>query len=296
MAAAMLGAGCAQLRYSQYTGQQSWPTTAGTMADKDYAVPVYSGWPERPYKVMGSIRFANPGGPWQDGDTSRAASLARSKGGDAIIKRYGGEFGVGAIAGASADAHIVSVNQVTALVIKWKPDIEIARDRAAFERFQSDFIAKHPDLQLRNELVKVGADYITSLGLTLDSASGSAELDKVLSEVLQPVQSDKPTKWLFRGSIRSSGVTSSFTEPAFGLATVTLSGDSITVVSAPGRTELHLSGTVKDGRLVGQVGVSSGSIIFSGKAEGVVVPGRISLDSQGQTADGIVQSSLTLMR
>ena len=91
----ILTAGCgAPLRYSQFRGTQAWTTTSGTMVEQR-AIPVYRGWPDKPYIVIGSIRFEDPNVQWNDGDTDRAAHLGKTKGGDAIIMRVGSEFGVG---------------------------------------------------------------------------------------------------------------------------------------------------------------------------------------------------------
>ena len=254
------------------------------------------GWPDQPYMVIGSIQFADPNASWDDGDTSRAASWAKRKGGDAIIIRYGTEYGVDAITGAAADPRVFSVRQVAALVITWKSAATLANEREVIERFEADFRTRHPNLPIKTELTELGIKYIGTLGLTLDSPSGASKLDEVLSEVLHPAQAEQSSKWLFKGTMHSSSVTASFTKLAVGLATVSQTAESITIVSSAGRTELHLSGSVKDGRLSGQLGVSSGSTIFSGKAAGVLVPGRISIDSQAQTADGILQSNFTFMR
>lgn len=298
LAVVALVAGCgAPMRYSQYTGRQTWTTGNGTMADKGYAIPVYRGWPDKPYKVIGSIQFSNPNDYWDDGDTARAARLGKGKKGDAIIMRYGAESGVGAIAGAAADAHLLSMNQVSVLVIRWKSQAELDEERTALQQFEAEFSGKHPDLNLRRDLVVVGADVIGMTGLTLETPAGRSRLDEILLQVLQPAKNDKSSNWLFKGTLRSSALTSSFTEAAYGVATLTQTGDSVTLVSAPGSaTDINFSGTAKDGHLTGQLGVTSGNTIFSGKAEGVLVPEKLSLNGQAQTADGLVQSSFTFTR
>ena len=94
--AAMQDSVRASMRYSAFTGYKEWPHQRGVMADHAYAVPVYHGWPEREYRVIGSIQFANDYHiEWKDGDTAHAARVAKQEGGDAMIMRSGGEFGVG---------------------------------------------------------------------------------------------------------------------------------------------------------------------------------------------------------
>lgn len=144
------------------------------MADSSYALPVYRGWPEKPYSVIGSIQFADPNPVWDDGDTARAARLAKAKKADAIIMRLGAEAGVGAIAGAAADPKVFSIGQVAALVIKWKPEAEIASERAALQRFLGGFKAKHPGFAPSTSLLTLGAELVASEGLKLDSDEGPA--------------------------------------------------------------------------------------------------------------------------
>jgi hypothetical protein len=47
--------GCGTTEYMAYSGaQQNWPTAPGAMVGQG-AVPVYYGWPPRPYKVLGEV-------------------------------------------------------------------------------------------------------------------------------------------------------------------------------------------------------------------------------------------------
>lgn len=54
------------------------------MAENSYSIPVYRGWPERPYAVLGSLRFEDAHKAWDEGIFRMAASEAKSKGGDAV--------------------------------------------------------------------------------------------------------------------------------------------------------------------------------------------------------------------
>ncbi len=126
---------CTPMRFSEFSGRnRSWPVASGAMAEKQFAVPVYRGWPERPYHVTGSIRFEDPQKYWDDGIIKMAASMAKGRGGDAIVMRYGSEYGVGMITGAIGDPKVMSMNQITALVIKWKSQSEIASEEASVDR------------------------------------------------------------------------------------------------------------------------------------------------------------------
>jgi len=41
--------------FSAYDGSQRWPTGKGAEVNKDYAVPIYIGLPDRRFKVIGRI-------------------------------------------------------------------------------------------------------------------------------------------------------------------------------------------------------------------------------------------------
>ena len=209
--------------------------------------------------------------------------------------RVGAEAGVGAIAGAAADAKVLAIGQQAALVIKWKPEAEIAAESEALQRFATEFKAKHPQLSLWAPVLALGAELLTSQGLRLDSDAASGKLDILLTEVLQPSADRKSTKWLFKGSLRSAALTATFTQVTYGVATVTQNGDVISIVSAPGQEGVHLSGMVKEGRLTGQMGASKGDTIYSGKADGVVSADQISVSGQAQTADGLLQASFQFL-
>lgn len=289
--------GCAPKRFSKFTGTQTWPVVPGAMADHAYAVPVYQGWPERPYRVVGSIRFSNPNTEWKNGDTAHAARKGKRSGGDAIIMRYGGEFGVEAITGAAADPKVVSSpHEVTVLVIKWRTEQELEAERRARQEFHDKFQTKYQETQVSSEAVALGADYIESLGLKLASDAGTRKLEEVLLQLSSSSKNEKGSKWLFRGTLKSSGLTSSFSSVVYGVASLSVTGENVTIVSEESTAEVNFSGSAKDGRLEGRLGVSSGPTIFSGKADGVLIAQKISLTGQGQTADGLVQGSFHFIR
>lgn len=71
--------------FSKYEGQsRSWPT-GNAFTDGDFAVPVYRGWPEKPYDVIGTVKFDHAGIDWNRGDLEVAARTAKQAGGDAVI-------------------------------------------------------------------------------------------------------------------------------------------------------------------------------------------------------------------
>ena len=101
---ALMSNGCVNLRYSQFRGRGlsepygSWPTGPGTMAETRFAVPVYRGWPEKPYELLGSLSHPDPNAKWNDDFFAAAAKEAKQQGGDAVIIREGAEWGVSKIA------------------------------------------------------------------------------------------------------------------------------------------------------------------------------------------------------
>ncbi len=284
------------MRYSEFAGRaNSWPTAAGSMAERQFAVPVYRGWPERPYRVIGSVRFEDPNKYWDDGIIAMAAGMAKGKGGDAIVMRSGSEFGVGMTTGAIGDPKVYSVNQPTALVIQWKSSTEVAEEGQQVDRLVAGFRERHPESTVKREVASMAADYVQWLGLDLNSPATAKKLDEVLQEVGQPAD-NQGVRWLFRGHVRATSITTSASDTVYGVATVQRNGDALTIVSTSEKSELNFSGTLQDGRIAGQLGFSAGSTIISAKAEGVFTDAKISLTGQGHTADGTFQGSFTFNR
>lgn len=110
--------GCA-MKFAQYNGQRTtWPT-GSSFPEAEYAVPVFRGWPERPYNVIGYLEFGSPSTEWNEGDYKQAASLAKQKGGDAILIVPAG----GGMAQTLTDVRNdlgVTGNETVAAVLKWK--------------------------------------------------------------------------------------------------------------------------------------------------------------------------------
>src|SRR5437773_1008055 len=146
-------AGCTSMRYSEYTGHDAssylgtWPIGSGAMAETSYAIPVYRGWPEKPYQVLGSLSFPDPNKGWDDGIVSAAAHEAIHHKGNAIIIRQGAEFGVSQIAGAKNDPLVLWSNyQTTALVIRWLTPREINERKLLLDEFMKRFSANDPSI------------------------------------------------------------------------------------------------------------------------------------------------------
>jgi len=54
--------GCSSSDFHPYVGQQQkWPTSPGTFVDSQYDVPVYYGYPARPYSVVGMMEETSHG-------------------------------------------------------------------------------------------------------------------------------------------------------------------------------------------------------------------------------------------
>jgi hypothetical protein len=287
---------CTPMRYSEFAGRSKvWPVSGGSMAERQYNVPVYRGWPEKPYIVIGSIRFVDPNKYWDDGIIKLAADMAKDKGGDAIIMRAGSEFGVGMTTGAVGDPKVFSQNQITALAIRWKTDAELAAEAAQIDRLLVSFRQRHSGVSVKRELMVLGAEYVHWLGLDLNSPAAEKSLEDALLEVTKPANADA-SRWLFRGTVRASSLTSSATDTVLGIATVSRKGEAITIVSTSEKSEVNFSGSLQEGRVSGQLGFSAGPTIISAKAEGVFTESKISLTGQGHTADGTFQGSFSFNR
>jgi len=129
-------AGCASHEYMPYMGaQQNWPTAPGAFVQMKSGVPVYYGFPPRPYIVLGRLEEKSHG-RWADAVNDAAQAIKKEQGGDAIIvlshrdqadgsvsfgNAFGNFYGGG---GFFATGTSVSIprrqDRATVVVIKWK--------------------------------------------------------------------------------------------------------------------------------------------------------------------------------
>lgn len=111
--------GCEGMKYAPYGGpQSSWPTGT-SLTDGVYDVPVYRGWPEKPYDVLGFIQFDNPNIDWNRGDAMAAAAEAKKAGGDAMILIAKGNDPSPTIASTRQQLGL-DAGRTVGVVIKWK--------------------------------------------------------------------------------------------------------------------------------------------------------------------------------
>jgi hypothetical protein len=79
---------CTQVNYTAYVGQQQdWPFATGVVVQRRFALPVYQGPPDRPYRVLGWVEVENARGAlWRNtGGVEFAAKEAAKRGADAVI-------------------------------------------------------------------------------------------------------------------------------------------------------------------------------------------------------------------
>jgi hypothetical protein len=75
---------CSSSDFHPYVGQQQkWPTSSGTFVDSQYEVPVYYGYPPRPYTVLGMMEETSHGR--HSNAIDDAAQEAKKLGGDAVL-------------------------------------------------------------------------------------------------------------------------------------------------------------------------------------------------------------------
>jgi hypothetical protein len=111
--------GCGSMNFTKYAGDQTaWPA-GSSFSDKVYAVPVFRGWPERPYEVLGVVQFNNPNIDWNEGDVKQAAGQAKAAGGEAIILMPKGTESSPTSAALRTRLGITG-GQTVAVVLKWK--------------------------------------------------------------------------------------------------------------------------------------------------------------------------------
>ncbi len=284
---------CSPMRFSQYSGSgKSWPVVQESIAETSFSLPVYRSWPDKPYEIIGSVRFEDPNQDWDDGVIGDAVAAAKKRHGNAIIIRHGSEFGVGGRVGTAEDSSVWSNNQVTALVIRWRTREALEAEAVALERFKEQFRSTYASLAQNDSLFESAIDYLHWQGIKLESEGAADKLSQILSEIQSSKEGELNGKWLYRCNVRLSRLTSSTTDALYGMGLVTLKDGVLTIVSTQGQGEVTFSGTYDKGRLTGKMGIGSNSI----NCDGVGSQEKISVSGQGQVADGIIQANLVFLR
>jgi hypothetical protein len=111
--------GCGGMRFTKFDGQQkAWPM-GSSFSDQAAAVPVFRGWPEKPYELLGYIEFTSPNITWNRGDIEQAAKMAKQMGGDAMMMIPKGESSSPKLAEVCQELGMDS-SRTRGLVMKWK--------------------------------------------------------------------------------------------------------------------------------------------------------------------------------
>jgi len=98
--------GCAYVQYTPYEGNDpSVPLSNGAFVNREYALPIYQGFPPRPYKVLGLIEASERAISYE-GTYHAAVRVAKAKGADAVMilgkdSRYAGSEGGGTFSSSS---------------------------------------------------------------------------------------------------------------------------------------------------------------------------------------------------
>jgi hypothetical protein len=297
----VLISGCAPIRYSEYTGHDvnsilggAWTTGQGTMAETSYALPVYRGWPERHYAVLGSLSFPDPNKTWDEGIISSAARSAKAHKADAIIIRQGAEFGVSKIADAKGDPLVVSSSyQTTALAVRWLTQNEISH----MEKLKDDLLARVASVQSlvqpNRTVAQLVLSYLVQTGVDLRSEQSIDKFQAIASRLISHSPESLAGEWIFKTTVSASSALSSGHERNFfGIANVTEDRDDLTIVSSDGGVEMNFAGNLTNHHVAGQLGIGS----VSAKCEGVATPEKISITFQSLTSDGTVRGNIVLQR
>lgn len=286
--------GCVPIRYSVYTGKDSnsyfgpWPTASGTMVETRYAVPVYRGWPERPYQVLGSVSIADPNKNWMqdEGIISAAAHEAKRHGANAIVIRSGAELGVFSIAELTDKAMVGYSYQTTALAIRWLTPEEIAER----QRITNDSINRlHFIKQLyrpseNRDIAELVITFLLRSGIDLKSPDLSTKVNEIMNKLTSETPNNLNGEWVFKATVSTSSDFDDDIRTEIGIAKVSCDGQSVNIVSSEGTDEMNFTGTLSKGGLSGQIGVSQ----ISAKCAGVAMDDKISINFQSGTLHGNV--------
>ena len=81
LACVLLGGCVSSPDFTPYVGKQGWPQGTGSNVETNYVVPIYYGWPDKPYTVLGVVTA-------EGNNLAVVARYAKSKGADALIYRF----------------------------------------------------------------------------------------------------------------------------------------------------------------------------------------------------------------
>ena len=131
--------GCGTTTFYPYVGQQhNWPTSPGAFTKPGTTIPVYYGWPPRPYIVLGFIDAVQGRPRFAPDVIELAAEKAKELGADAIVVRS--RFARYAHTASGKSGHIYGGNhhgssyskavyrsKATVLAIKWRSGAKASR-------------------------------------------------------------------------------------------------------------------------------------------------------------------------
>jgi len=129
--------GCGTTTFHPYVGQQhNWPTSPGAFIKPGTAIPVYYGWPPRPYIVLGFIDAVQGPSSFALGVIELAVEKAKELGADAIVVRsrftvYGGNYH------GSSYSKAGYRSKATVLAIKWRSGAKASRSRFRKDLFRN---------------------------------------------------------------------------------------------------------------------------------------------------------------
>jgi hypothetical protein len=281
--------------YAVFHGRQVWPTSDSTTADTNFSVPVYRDWPDHSYRVIGTIQCSQNPSQFLD-DATVAATLAKTRNADAIIVPVVNPLEPRVATKPDSTASPASHAPVTILVIQWKTPAEMDADRRVAAKFWSDFQTRHSGFAGGEEFKKISLEYAAFRGMDLNSKKDCETFEKDLNEVLNAPPDAASTKWLFHGTFHADGVAASVDQTICGLAVLSRTGDGLAIVSKSDGAGFNFTGVDQEHRISGPIDFSVGPAACQAKAQGAMLPRRISLDSRGQDERGTMRSSLTFVR
>jgi hypothetical protein len=193
--ASVLFCGCASSPdFTPYVGKQAWPQSPGSFVETKYTVPIYYGWPDKPYIVLGVITT-------EGNNIASVARFAKLHGADALIYRKtltgnagtyttpghatsftSGNFANDQYSGITTTTYspgvsvplVVSVTAYNA--IKWEDPLQAKAD---ILRNTLDWANAHPD----------GGNYVDGKETSYFSAQQVQDLKNSIQEQLNDLQS-----------------------------------------------------------------------------------------------------------
>ena len=135
--------------------------------------------------------------------------------------------------------------------------------------------------------------YLLNSGMDWKSEEFRNQFRETVMKLVPPAPGSLSGCWIFKANESGGTALSGSNERVFvGLASLSVDGENVAIVSSSGTAEINFTGTLSKGRLSGQIGLGG----MSAKCEGAGTTEKISISFQSLTSNGTVGGNVVFQR